>query len=106
MSREDPTRMRNQPALTTSSGRIWLIVGAIATVLIAVTMIALWVQLDSTFALVVAIVTVGFYAAMLVTRFAVEHRRSRLMVIAVLFWVQVLFALVAVIVIAFGVGAR
>jgi hypothetical protein len=30
MSGSDPTQMRNQPALTTSSGRIWLIIGVIA----------------------------------------------------------------------------
>ncbi|HET6672155.1 MAG TPA: hypothetical protein VFG92_02165 [Agromyces sp.] len=106
MARPDPTQMRNQPALTTSSGRIWLIVGAVATVLIVGTMIALWLQLDSTLALVAAVISVGLYAAMVIARFAVEPLRPRLMAIAVLFWAQVLFALVAVIAIAMGVGAQ
>ncbi|WP_157007588.1 hypothetical protein [Agromyces laixinhei] len=102
MSRPDPTQMRNQPSLTTSNGRIWLIVGALATVLIVGTMVALWLQLDSTFALVVAAITALLYVAMVVVRLVVEPRRPRLLAIAVLFWVQVLFALIAVVTIAVG----
>ncbi|HEY6800007.1 MAG TPA: hypothetical protein VI121_05145 [Agromyces sp.] len=106
MSGSDPTQMRNQPALTTSSGRIWLIIGAIATVLIAGTLIALWLQLDSTLALLVAVFTVVLYVVMVIVRLAVEPLRPRLMALAVIFWVQVLLALVAVIAIAMGAGAE
>lgn len=106
MSRPDPTQMRNQPALTTSSGRIWLVIGGIATVLIVGTLIALWLQLDSTLALMVAVIAAVLYAVMVIARFAVEPLRPRLMALAVLFWVQVLLALVAVIAIAMGVGAE
>ncbi|WP_173924323.1 hypothetical protein [Agromyces sp. Marseille-P2726] len=100
MVRQDPTRMRNQPALTTSSGRSWLIVGGIATVLITGTMVALWWRLGSTAALVGAIVTVVLFGAMVVVRFTVEHRRRRLGLLAVIFLAQVLFALVVVLMIA------
>ncbi len=92
--------MRNQPALTTSSGRSWLIVGGIATVLITGTMVALWWRLGSTAALVGAIVTVVLFGAMVVVRFTVEHRRRRLGLLAVIFLAQVLFALVVVLMIA------
>jgi hypothetical protein len=92
--------MRNQPALTTSSGRSWLIVGAIATVLITGTMIALWLRLGSTAALIAAIVTVVLFGAMVVVRFTVDHRRRRLGLLAVIFLAQVLFALIAVLMIA------
>lgn len=106
MSGSDPTQMRNQPALTTSSGRIWLVIGAIATVLIAGTLIALWLQLDSTLALMVAGFTVVLYVVMVIVRLTVEPLRPRLMALAVIFWVQVLLALVAVIAIAMGAGAE
>jgi hypothetical protein len=100
MVRQDPTRMRNQPALTTSSGRSWLVVGGLATVLITGTMIALWLRLGLTAALVGAIVTVVLFAAMIVVRFFVDHRRRRLGLLAVIFLAQVIFALVVVLMIA------
>lgn len=106
MSRPDPTQMRNQPALTTSSGRSWLVIGGIATVLIAGTLIALWLQLDSMLALIIAVFTVVLYIVMVIVRLVVEPLRPRLMALAVIFWVQVLLALVAVIAIAMGAGAE
>lgn len=98
---DDPTLVRNQPALTRSSGRSWLIVGTIASVLIVGLFIVLWLQLNSALALTAAIVTFVFFAAMIISRLAITPRRPRLIALAVLFWTQVLFALVAVAVIAF-----
>ena len=92
--------MRNQPTLTTSSGRTWLVVGGLATVLITATMVALWLRLGSTAAMVGAIVTVVLFAAMVVVRFTVDHRRRRLGLLAVIFLAQVLFALAVVVMIA------
>lgn len=104
MSENDPTRMRNQPALTTSSGRIWIVVGAITTVLIAGVMVALWLRLDSTLALVIAILSVVLFALMVVVRFSVHPLRQRLVILAVIFAVEVGAGLIGAFVIAFGQG--
>lgn len=104
MSENDPTRMRNQPALTTSSGRIWIVVGAITTVLIAGVMVALWLRLDSTLALVIAILSVALFALMVVVRFSVHRLRQRLVILAVIFAVEVGAGLIGAFVIAFGQG--
>jgi putative flippase GtrA len=74
----DPTRQRDQPALTQSSGLIWLVVGGIFTAIALGVLIAL-VQLPPPgVALVAAIVVAVLYAGMWLVRFAVHPGRRRL----------------------------
>lgn len=71
----DPTRQRNQPALTTSSGLIWLVLGGI----LAAVAIGVLIALQS---LAGAIVIAILYLGMLVVRFAVGPGRVRLGLLA------------------------
>ena len=74
----DPTRLRDQPALTQSSGLIWLVVGGIFAV-IAVGVLVVLVPLPPPgVALVSAIVVVALYAGMWLVRFMVQPGRRRL----------------------------
>jgi hypothetical protein len=78
MSRnEGPTFVRNQPALTSSDGRVWLIVGGI----LAAVCVAVLLTLSSllpVMAVVGAAACVVLYAAMWFVRFAVPDARLRL----------------------------
>jgi hypothetical protein len=77
-SRLDPTRVRNQPALTSSNGSSWLIVGGLFA-LIACGVLGFLIPLQpSGLALVSMIVIVALYAAMIAVRFSVEKQRLRL----------------------------
>ena len=78
----DPTRVRDQPALTQSSGLIWLVVGGIFTAIALGVLIAL-VQLPPPgVALVAAIVVAALYAGMWLVRFVVSPVRRRLGLLA------------------------
>ncbi|MEO5921355.1 MAG: hypothetical protein ABIQ01_09460, partial [Pseudolysinimonas sp.] len=64
----DPTRVRDQPALTGSSGLIWLVVGGIFAA-IALALLIVLVPLPPTgVALVAAIVVAALYSGMWVVR--------------------------------------
>ena len=77
---QDPTRVTQQPALTFSTGRIWLVVGGLFTA------IALAVLIPQTVAgltprgvaLAAAVVDVILYAGMVVVRLVVPVTRLRL----------------------------
>ena len=74
----DPTRLRDQPALTQSSGLIWLVVGGIFTA-IALGVLVPLVQLPPPgVALIAAIVVAALYAGMWLVRFVVAPGRRRL----------------------------
>ena len=78
----DPTRQRNQPALTTSSGLIWLILGGL---LAAISLVVLIPMLDFAphgVALAAVIAIVVLYAGMVAVRFAVPPGRLRLVLMA------------------------
>jgi hypothetical protein len=74
----DPTLVRNQPALRTSSGTEWLVVGL---VLGAVSVAVLLLQ-HVRAADVAAAVVATLVGAMLVVRLAVRPLRTRLLVLA------------------------
>ncbi|MDM4762658.1 hypothetical protein QT381_06525 [Galbitalea sp. SE-J8] len=74
----DPTFLRNQPALTTSSGRSWLIVGALFAVIAAGVLFALAGAPPAGVGLGGGIAVIALYAAMVVIRLAVPARRRRL----------------------------
>jgi hypothetical protein len=74
----DPTRLRDQPALTRSSGLIWLVVGGIFAAIAFGVLVAL-VQLPPPgVALVAAVLVVALYAGMWLVRFVVRPGRRRL----------------------------
>lgn len=81
--RRDPTLVRNQPALRSSTGRVWLIVGA---VMAAICLVVLLLQLPGSVPLAVlgAIVVIVLYGAMVLVRLFLP-RPPRLVVMACFF---------------------
>ena len=76
--------LTDQPALTTSSGKIWLIAGGIlALISSAVLFPMMWLEPPGA-ALGGIIAVVVLYAAMVVVRVTVHRRRIRLAVLAFL----------------------
>lgn len=98
---DDPTKMVNQPALRTSSGAIWLIVGALFTVICVAVLIPL-IPIGNPAPLIGAVLIVLLYLAMIVVRFAVRHRVARLRSMAALFGLIALIGLLAVLISAFA----
>ena len=78
----DPTRMREQPSLTTARGNIWLVVGGLFTAIALGVLIALTTVDGRGIALVAAIVVAVLYVGMVVVRFAVPAGRLRLGLLA------------------------
>lgn len=83
MTDDDPTRIRSQPALTTSSGRIWLVVGGIFAAISLVVLIPMTPMPPPGVALTAACLVVALYAAMIVTRLIVDRQRLRLGLLAI-----------------------
>jgi hypothetical protein len=74
----DPTALREQPALTTSTGAIWLIVGGLLAAISLGVLIPMSTLPSGTVAVVAAIVIALFYVGMLVAQFAIPPGRRRL----------------------------
>lgn len=98
----DPTLVRNQSALTTSEGTVWIAAASVASVLIGGMLLALWWRLDAPLALAGALATAVILLAMIIARYAVRARRARLVTLAALFWLMVLADLAIVLVVALG----
>lgn len=81
--RNDVTRVTNQPALTTSTGRVWLIVGALLSAVCLATLLV--VATTHPAALIGAAIVLALYALLVVTRLAVRRQRLRLRLLAVVF---------------------
>lgn len=84
-SRLDPTKMANQPALRTSNGLVWLIMGGLFAAASLVPFAALAFAGSGRsrgVALTAGAVVIVLYAAMLVIRFAVRPRLPRLRALA------------------------
>lgn len=92
----DTTLVRNQPALQTSSGAIWLVMGAIFVVvcLIPLGLIATTAGPAVPVAMITGFIMVLLYAALVVVRLAVPHRARRLRLMAVLLLATALVALI------------
>lgn len=99
---DDPTLVRNQSALSTSTGRVWLVVGAI---LAAICAVVLLLQLRNGVPLAVlgTIVVVLLYGAMVVVRFLLPQP-PRLVVLACLFAAIPVWTIVWLFVIIAGQG--
>lgn len=76
----DPTKVLDQPALRTSHGAIWLVMGGLFAAAALVPFVLLIVKggPSAELALATAVVIVALYAAMLALRFAVARRVLRL----------------------------
>jgi hypothetical protein len=96
--REDPTLVRNQPALTSSTGRVWLIVGAVLAA-ICTAMLLLQIRNSATEAITGACVVVALYAAMVLVRVVTRPGRGRLTVMAALFGAMAAWTLIWLLVI-------
>jgi hypothetical protein len=96
----DPTRQRDQPALTTSSGRIWLIVGGLLALISVVVLVPLIGMPPHGVALAGAIAIVVLYAGMAATRVFVPSGRLRLGLLATGMLATAAVALAAVLVVA------
>lgn len=77
----DPTFVRNQPALTQSTGRIWLIAGAILSA-VALVILGLLVELDPRTATIGIVAVIALYLAMIAIRVTVRSPRLRLGLLA------------------------
>jgi len=102
----DETRLTEQPALTFSSGRIWLVVGGFFTV-IALGVLIPQAMLDlppSGLPFTAAVVVAVLYALMYAVRFGVPITRLRLRlgILAVLMLAIAALSLVTVVVVAFS----
>lgn len=100
--RRDPTLMRNQPALRTSSGRVWLVVGALMGAICAVVLL---LQLRNSVPLTVlgVLAVVLLYATMLVLRF-VTAQPPRLVLLACFFAAMPVWTIAWLFVIVASVG--
>lgn len=99
---DDPTLVRNQPALTTSTGRSWLIVGALFTVISLAVLVPMTALPPSGVAPTAAIVDVVLYLAMLAARFTVAPGRRRLGLMAAALLAIAAVSLVAALIVAFA----
>ncbi|HWM34585.1 MAG TPA: hypothetical protein VNR36_10150 [Pseudolysinimonas sp.] len=97
---DDPTRLRSQPSLTTSSGAIWLIVGGLFVVVAGVVLLFLAALPPAGVAVGALIAILVLYAAMVVVRFAVRRQRLMLGIQAVLLLAIAAVSLGAVLVVA------
>lgn len=98
---EDPTKMANQPALRTSSGAVWLVVGALLTAICLVVLVPL-IPIGTPAPLVGAVLIVLLFVAMIVVRLAVRPQTTRLRALAGLFGGIALVGLLAVLIAAYA----
>lgn len=81
---QDPTKVTQQAALTTSTGRVWMIVGTLVAIICAGVLIML-IPIRADIAMPSAIIVVALYVAMWVVRISVKPQRPRLLTLAILF---------------------
>lgn len=98
----DPTPIRNQASLTTSSGRIWLVVGALLTVICGGVLVALGGNPPEGLGFGAAVVIGILYLGMIMVRLAVPPGRLRLGLMAAGLIAIAAIALVCTLVIAWS----
>lgn len=79
----DPTLMRNQAALRHSAGTVWVVIGALFTVVALVVFLPA-LPLQPTIAWIGVLAVMVLFSAMLLTRYAVADHRRRLLTLAAL----------------------
>jgi hypothetical protein len=95
----DPTRVRSQPSLTSSSGLIWIVLGAILATICVGVLLAL-VPLEPVTAWIGLVLVVVLFAALIGIRLAVRPGPHRLTAMASTFGGMALVTLVCVVMIA------
>jgi len=101
--RRDPTRMANQPALRTSAGRIWIVVGGLFAAICLVPLALLAVvdpRRSAPVAWITAIIIIVLYAATVASRWLVHDREPRLRIMAALMLAMAAVALIGLMVCA------
>jgi hypothetical protein len=78
----DPTALREQPSLTTSTGAIWLVVGGLFVAVALGLLIPMSTLPTGTIAVLAAFTIALLYAGMLVAKFAIPPGRRRLATLA------------------------
>jgi O-antigen/teichoic acid export membrane protein len=96
----DPTRVRSQPALNTSPGTIWLVIGAAFTVICLVPLVSIVAtgRAAAAVATVTIVLMVALYAAMVAVRLSASPGPRRLQRMAICFLGSAAVALVGMIV--------
>ncbi len=96
--RPDPTKMKNQPALQTSSGLIWVVMGGLFAILSLVPLVMLIVSAGASrpVALTAAVLVVLLYALLVVLRLTIPTGPRRLRWLAVCMLTMALVALLGV----------
>ncbi|WP_243230853.1 hypothetical protein [Microbacterium sp. CIAB417] len=94
-SATDPTLVRNQPALRSSDGTIWIVVAGGFALACAVPLVLILVDPgpSAVVAWTTAVLMVVLYAALVAARFLIADRVQRLRVLAVLMLVMAAVAL-------------
>lgn len=95
----DPTLMRNQPALRTSSGTIWLVMGGLFAAASLIPLVALGFVRpgpSAPLAIIAAVLVVIFFAAMVVTRVVVKPGPRRLRYLMIFLLAMAATALIGV----------
>jgi hypothetical protein len=82
---DDPTKVTNQPSLTTSSGTVWLVTGGLMAAICVALLAAMLPLQPPGVAFWGLIAVVVLYAGMLETRLLARAGRVRLTLLAVLF---------------------
>jgi len=100
------TRVRDQGPLTTSTGRIWLVVGGLFALVALGLLVPMTALPPPGVALVAAVLVVLLYAAMVVVRIAVPRGRRRLAALAWLTLAMGVVATVGVCTVAVAVSPR
>lgn len=97
-ARPDPTKMTNQPALQTSSGLIWVVMGGLFAILSLVPLVMLIVSGGASrpVAITAAALVVLLYALLVVLRVAIPPGPRRLRWLAVCMLTMALAALLGV----------
>lgn len=103
----DPTKMQNQPALQTSSGLIWVVMGGLFAALSLVPLILLIVAAGESrlVAIVTAALVALLYALLIVLRFAIPRGPRRLWWLAACMLTMAAIALIGVLVCALIEGS-
>ncbi|WP_136640981.1 hypothetical protein [Subtercola vilae] len=96
----DPTKVTNQPSLTTSTGRMWLIVGGLFALIAAAVLIWVLPFEPHGLAAIALAVVVLLYAGMVITQLVTRRGRLRLGILAALMLTIAAVALVTLLIIA------
>ncbi|HAM27972.1 MAG TPA: hypothetical protein DCP11_15085 [Microbacteriaceae bacterium] len=95
----DPTKVTNQPSLTTSSGRVWLIVGGLFAAIALAVLIPMLTLGSPGVALFGIVAVSGLYLAMIVARLVTPRGRLRLGLMAAFMILMALVSLACILVV-------